>query len=424
MRRPSLIFFALLSSLALWSSLGCGAKTGLDTPDAVVDAAPDVMMDAELPPARCIEVPPGTDVVRADFTVPVTLAVVDVFFLIDATASMTDEIENVRERLADVVVPGTRREIPDAAFGLAFVGEFPVDPHGPRRVRPYELRSTITTDILQIEAQLETVPTWGNHDDPEAQIEGLYQVVTGEGLDPWIDPTLGCPRGGVGGVCFRTDSLPVIVLITDAPMHNGPPGVLPVEPYEFEGPHSYAETMNELRSAGIRVIGLGASDARRPSPLPHLREVANDTGATAEGGTLVFDIGSTGDGVGVGIVDAIRSLAEGLPLDVDALVEDVAGDELDARALVSAVRPLRAEPMSGVREVGEGVFIGVQPGTLVTFQLEVDASAIPASDSTRRVPARIIFRAFGRSRLGREDVVIVLPGMDGGGCEDPAGERG
>jgi hypothetical protein len=107
---------------------------------------------------------------------------------------------------------------------------------------------------------------------------------------------------------------------------------------------------------------------------------------------------------------------------VDAIVQDVPGDELDARTLVSAVRPLRADPADGVREITGTEFVGVVPGTRVTFEVEIDASGLAPSDSTRRVPARIIFRAFGRSRLGREDVVIVLPGMDGGGCEDPERE--
>ncbi len=413
---------AVSTLVALLCASACGAKTGLDTPDGMVaDAAVDAVVDAAIPP-RCIEVPPGTDVVRADFTVPVTLAVVDVFFLIDATASMTDEIDNVRERLADVVVPGTRAQIPDAAFGLAFLGEFPVEPHGPGRVRPYELRSAITEDIRQIEAQLEVVPVWGNRDDAEAQVEALYQVATGEGLDPWIEPSLGCPRGGLGGVCFRRDSLPVVMLITDAPMHNGPPGVPPVDPYEFEGPHQYGETMDALRSGGIRVIGLGARDARRDSPIAHLRAVARDTDAVGPSGPLAFDIGSRGDEVGAGIVDAVRSLAEGLPLDVDAVAQDVPGDEIDARTLVAAIRPLRADPMTGIREISGDDFLGVEPGTQVTFQIEIDVSDLLPSDSTRRVPALIIFRAFGRSRLGRQEVVIVLPGMDGGGCEDPGGE--
>jgi len=414
------LIFALL--VAAGACFGCGAKTGVDVPDAGPE---EPEPDAGPPPvvSRCIEVPPGAGVVRADFTAPVSLAVVDVFFLIDATASMVDEIDNVRERLADIVVPGTRAAIPDAAFGLAFVGEFPVEPHGPPSVRPYELRSVITDDVTQVEAQLESIPEWGNFDDAEAQVEALYQVATGAGLAPWIDPSFGCSRGGIGGVCFRDDSLPVVVLITDAPMHNGPPRTAPIEPYEFSGPHSYLETVAALNSAGIFVIGLGARDPGRLQPMAHLRALAQDTGAVADGRSMAFDIGSRGDGVGEGIVDAVRTLAERLPLDVDALVQDVPGDAYDARLLVRAVRPLRAEPASGVRELAEDSFLGVTPGTQVTFQLEIDPSAIAPSESTRRVPARILFRAFGRSRLGSQDVVIVLGGVDGGGCDEPDEEE-
>ncbi len=68
---------------------------------------------------------------------------------------MSDEIDNVRNRLSDVVVPGVRAAIPDAAFGLALLGEFPVEPFGPPTVRPYELRAPVTRDVVRVEGGLE-----------------------------------------------------------------------------------------------------------------------------------------------------------------------------------------------------------------------------------------------------------------------------
>jgi hypothetical protein len=407
-----------LASLVLAGPLGagCGAKTGLHEPDGgVVDAFVPEEMDAGAP-TRCIEVPPDGGPVTAAFTVPVSLAVVDVFFLIDATASMVDEIDNVRSGLRTSVVPGVRAAIPDAAFGVALVGEFPVEPFGPRDVSPYEMRSLITRDLLQIEGALDEVPSWGNFDDPEAQVEGLYQVATGEGLGEFIPPSFGCPGGGSGGACFRGESLPVIVLITDAPFHNGPG-----ESEMYRGisppPHSFEEAVDALVERGIFVIGLGARDVGRPSPLGDLRAIAEATGAVDEAGNvLAFDIGSRGDGVDDGIVRAIERLAAGLPLDVDAVVEDSPGDAIDARMLVTEVRPREADPADGIAGIEGDTFLGVVPGTRVTFEIVVDASGLPPSESTRRIPARIIFRAFGRSRVGREDIVIVIPGADGGGC--------
>ena len=413
---------ALLAILPF--AIACGAKTGLYVPDADIDApdaaedAPVDVFDAGMPPP-CIEVPRDGGTVRASLDLPVELAVVDVMFLLDATASMLDEIDTIRRRLRDRVVPGVRALIPDAAFGVALVGEFPVDPHGPGDVAPYDLRVPITTDVLTVEAALDSLPSWGNFDEPEAQVEGLYQVATGEGLDPWIAPSFGCAGGGLGGGCFRRDSLPVILLITDAPMNNGPPGVSPMSSYAFTGPHSYADAIRAVRALGVLVIGLGAHDPISMSAMPHLRAVARDTGAVdSDGSPLAFNIGATGGGVGTGIVDAIRRLAEGVPLDVDAIIEDEPGDAIDARDLVVAVRPLSASPPDGVSGMTDTTFLGARPGTQVTFELELDASSVPPSREGIRVPAAVLFRAFGRSRLGRVPITIFIPGEDGGMCED------
>ena len=94
---------------------GCGAKTGLDAPDAQLDsgldAGIDAGQDAGPPPRPCIEVPVDAGPVRASFDVPAELAVVDLMFLIDSTGSMTDEIDAVREGLRGRVVPGVRAAI-------------------------------------------------------------------------------------------------------------------------------------------------------------------------------------------------------------------------------------------------------------------------------------------------------------------------
>ncbi|MFW6087438.1 MAG: hypothetical protein ACODAG_09550, partial [Myxococcota bacterium] len=249
---------------------------------------------------------------------------------------------------------------------------------------------------------------------PEAQVEALYQAATGEGLGGWIEPSTGCPGGGLGGVCFRRQSLPVILLITDAPFHDGPPGVSPHAPYDlYPPPHQYADAVRVLRDLGVLVVGLGANDAGRLSPLPHLRELAADTGAVADGRPLVIDIGSSGSGVDHNVVDAVRRLASEVPLDVFAEVEDVPGDAFDARERVAAVHALEASPPDAVDSVESDHFRGVMPGAEVTFALEVTADGVDPGDTTLRIPARVVFRAFDRSRLGVQPIEIVI---GPGGC--------
>ena len=403
--------------------IGCGSKTGLDAPDfdAGVDAGPPPP-----PPRPCIEAPIEAGEVRAELNIPASLAVIDVMFLIDSTGSMADEIDAVRRGLRERVVPGIRGAIPDAAFGVALFGEFPVRPHGPDRVRPYELRSPITTDVTRVEAALDETPTWGNRDDPEAAIEGLFQVATGRGYGTpgtpgFIPASSGCPRGGFGGACFRDDALPIIMLITDAPMHNGPPDVEPLAPYLFSpAPHGYAETIAAIRRLNILVVPLAASDPGRPSPAPHLRAVARDTGSLdAAGQPLFFDIGGRGDRIGEEIVNAVQFIAADVPLDVDAIAEDVPGDEVDANLVLRGVRALSASPPDNVDRIEGDTFFGVVPNTELTFVVVVDASDLEPSPTRRVFPARILFRASGRSRLEVRELDIVVPGDDGIGCDLP-----
>jgi hypothetical protein len=109
-------------------------------------------------------------------------------------------------------------------------------------------------------------------------------VATGEGLSPWILGSVGCPGGGVGGPCFRTDAFRILMVVTDAPMHEGPPGVEPVAPYDFEGPHDYAATTAAVEAADLFVIGLGATDLGRPTPFEHLAALGRDTGSVDASG--------------------------------------------------------------------------------------------------------------------------------------------
>jgi predicted small lipoprotein YifL len=410
------------SALAALAALsGCGARSGLDLPDAQPDAAhPDAgAPDAAAP--VCVELPPDTGVLTAELATPARLRVIDVLFLVDASASMRDEIRNVREGLRRIVVPAVRDAVPDAWFGVAWVGELPVEPYGLPGILPYALATPLTDDVGVVEAALDGAPVWGNLDDPEAQVEALYQAATGAGLGDLVPPSLGCARGGEGGACFRRDALPVIVLITDAPFHDGPPGVPPIAPYDrlplgFTRPHGWDATVLALRERGIVVVGVGARDARVPSPLPHLRAIARETGAVdARGAPLVIDVGADASGTGAGVAGAVLRLAGEAPLDVLASVEDVPGDGVDGTPLVIGIRPLRAEPRGGVRAVAADRFLGVTPGTRLVFALDVAPPGgvlprFPRPAGARRFPLRVVFRTPSRAAdLGAARVELVLP---------------
>ncbi|MFW6067160.1 MAG: vWA domain-containing protein [Myxococcota bacterium] len=404
---------------------GCGARTGLELPDAeplnqtdagVMDAGTDAGVDASIP---CIDVPFDAGPVEVGLETEAQIGRADIVFLVDSTASMQDEIDNIRSRLQNQLAPAIRDAIPDSQIGVATFEDFPVGTYGDRGDVPFQLMTTSTADLAQVQAAVNAIRTGDGADPPESQVEALYQLATGEGIGGFVPASPGCPTGGLGYACVRGDALPVVMLFTDAPFHNGPGGRNP-----YVGitppPHTYGQMLDEIDRLGMRVIGFGSGggDERRD-----LRQVAVDTGAVDRSGTpLVYDIGVRGQRLGTDVVDAIRTFASDAVFDVDVVLRDpVPGDGVDVTGFVEQVVPLRAEPPEGVEsiDVEAGVFRGVRAGTVVVYELVVRNDAVVPGPEPQEFRLDVLFRGDERARLARESVLLIIPGEDGRGCDAP-----
>ena len=398
--------------LFLWLA-GCGAKTGLLVPER--DAAPDAEVDASAP-AQCIVIDFESGDLVVDLSTSAQLAVADVLFLVDVTGSMSQEISNIQRRLRDRIVPGIAEEIPDVGIGVAYFADFDVGDYGLADDVPFRLIQTITTDLVAAQAAVDQLPLLDGNDGPESQVEAMYQVGTGEGFGSYVPPSFGCPTGGTGYPCFRREALPVLLMFTDAPFHNGPTGG-----YPYSGisplPHSWNEAVDALRSLGVSFIGLDSAGFTDLGGVQDMRATGVALGTVdVDGNSLVFDIGDDGSGLDQTVVDAVKTLANRVRFDVDAIVEDVPGDEYDGRQLVPAIVPLAADPANGVQSIDATAFRGVIPGTRVTFAATVRNDVIPRAPEPIVIPIRIVFRGNFRTTLKVEEVNLVIPGLNGESC--------
>jgi predicted small lipoprotein YifL len=420
---------AVTAALALACLLaGCGAKTGLDVPDAQVDAGMDAGPDAMIP---CIEIPIDGGIVDLPLQTEVELGRADVVFAIDTTASMSQEIDQIRGNLREQLVPGIRAAIRDSQLGVTTFADFPERSCGDAEEGdlPFRLVLPVSDDIGRVQSAVDSIGLDNGSDEPESQVEALFQIATGEGVGRWVPASFGCATGGFGYPCFRTDALPVVLLFTDASFHNGPGGANPYAescPVVASAAHDYDDAVAALNASGIRVIGLFSG---RPGDrgLDHLRQIARDTDAVSAGEPLVFDIGQRGERLSESVIQAITTLADVVEFDVDTQLFDVdRTDAVDPRDFVEAVIPLRAEPMDGVREIDfdAGVFRGVRTGTLVVFQLRLRAGAVAPGVGPQRFLLEVVFRGDMRTRIGSIIIEIVIPGADGTGCEMGSGVVG
>ena len=416
---------ALLGALAL-ATVGCGAKTGLDVPDG----GPDIGIDAPLP---CIDIPLDPDAgppIELPLSTEARLERADVLFLIDVTASMGAEIDQIRERLRDRLAPAIYRQIPDTQFAVSTHADFAFGEFGTGGDTPFTLFLPMSGDLNRVQAAMGEVMLGNGNDIPESQVEALFQVATGNGLMglsatgrpvTWVPPSLGCPRGGFGYPCFRDDALPVVFLFTDAVFHNGPDGENPYLPTLVGTPTAtYSQAIAALNDNGIRVIGFwsGGDD----DGIETLRRTALDTEATRrDGSPLVFDIGRSAERLDDRVVEAMQDFADGIVLDIDAVALDPTPDDgFDVRTLIEALVPLRAEPMDGIGgiDTAAGMFLQVQAGTEVIFQLRVRNGVVAPTTEPQEFLIDVQFRGDGRSNLGVRRVRIVIPALDGRGCDD------
>jgi hypothetical protein len=377
----------------------------------------------------------------------------DVHFSVDTTASFGEEIDAMQRDLERRIVPELEDRVDDVAFGVSRFEDFPVRPFGAETDRPFQLLTPIETDLRRVGSAVAALdsPLGQGGDPPEAGAEALWQLATGEGLAPHIDPFRASPgaTGTLGGAGFREGALHGIVHITDAPVH-APADYRP----SIEGTHGLQAAIDALGELDVRVLGIASGAAARP----HLEQLALATSATTvpdDGGScstgidgsanapvggrcpLVFDVREDGTGLTGAVVDAIVGL-----------VQTVRYDEVYGRALqdpfdfVRAIAATEAEPepstpapeLADRRPPGDGVddtFIQVRSGTRLHFEVRLQNRTLPpAADYEQTLRLRVEIRGDGRV-LEERTLRVVVPrgrpgaadagaGLDGGSSQDAA----
>lgn len=177
----------------------------------------------------------------ANVNVNGTISAADAYILMDTTGSMGGEIAQLVTDLtsgtfADPIqcpaatdsglVGALKCVVPDIWIGVGQFHEVPVLPHGnPFTHAPYHHLLDTTNNLQYLIDAVAGLTTRSNKDLPEAGSQALYSVVTGEGLGPWVPNRGACPSspsGRWGYPCFRPTTLPIIIIFSDAGMHNGP----------------------------------------------------------------------------------------------------------------------------------------------------------------------------------------------------------
>ena len=207
--------------------------------------------------------PPGTAATGTYPDIELQLKSADVYVLQDASGSMNEEIANIRTNLSSGtigigstcaagmgggLIGAIRCAIPNSEFGSGMTREYPRSSNDDYQT-PFTPLLDITTSLSTAQRVINAYTTQPNNQGwPEATGQALYAIGSGRGLSRWLPDRGTCPNGGRGYPCFRTDAIPIVLVITDAPFNNGPTG------------NAYASVYNGIAGANLpRSITLDAT---------------------------------------------------------------------------------------------------------------------------------------------------------------------
>ncbi|MBZ0118333.1 MAG: hypothetical protein K8H88_15125, partial [Sandaracinaceae bacterium] len=174
-----------------------------------------------------------------------------------------------------------------------------------------------------------------------------------------------------------------------------------------------SDTVTALNAIGAKVLGLYSGGDGGLGRLD-LEQLAMATGAVRGNGTpLVFDISRDGSFLASGVIEAVRTLVDEVPLDVDVVIEGVPGGPFSASSFVREVVAVEAIPASGaVRRPDR--FDDVLPGTRVVFAIRLANDLIPQTDVAQSFFLIVVLRGDRVTRLEETLVRIVVPPVGGG----------
>lgn len=354
-----------------------------------------------------------------DLDFSTSLKAVDIYVLLDRSGSMSAEIASVKANLSTVVsnltcpvgapTPGC---IPDLWAGAATIG------YQGSGVAAFQ-----NWVDVQPNANFSAVPVSepGGSNVNEPLTFAAYSAVTGAGGSaygmgsvPARTTCAGSPAGaaGFGFGCFRADALSVVLLATDERPLGGSGTV--------QNPLWNPVVRDAFLAKRARLVGI-LGEAAAAGTNTDLQTMARDTGAVDAANNnapLVFN--GFGNGAATAIENGIRTLATGLPLDINATTTDDPADTVDAIAsFVDHLETLQLgtpECANGLNDVDTNAdsfddkFLQVRTGTPVCWKVvsKQNTTVMPTAEP-QLFRATVTVYGDGVTVLDTRDVFFLVP---------------
>ena len=362
--------------------------------------------------------------VSSDLDFSTKLQAVDLYVMLDRSGSMSAEISSIKTNLSNVV-----RNVACPPYGVGTPGNCIPDLWAGAGTIGYQGGGATAFQNwvdIQPNASFAGVPITdgGGSNSAEPLTFGAYAAVTGQGGASFSmgsvparatcngSPAKNAGYQTFGYPCFRQGALPVVLLATDEPPFGGGD--------TYATPAWTSVVKPQFLSTKAKVVGI-LGDGLSGSTQSDLQQMARDTGAIdLMNGNAPLVFNGSGASAASAIQTGILRLANGLPLDLNAVTTDDATDSVDA--IGAFIDHLETQQL-GTAACASGLtvqdtngdsfkdkFVGVRTGTPVCWKVvSKQNTTVVATDAPQMFRATVAVYGDGVTQLDTRDVFFLVP---------------
>ncbi|MDQ3036941.1 MAG: hypothetical protein M3Y87_31400 [Myxococcota bacterium] len=389
--------------------------------------------------------PPG-DHPRREFTFQTRLRSADIFFLVDTTGSMGGTVTEVQSQLQSTIIPGIDAALGadgDARYGLAAHGDFADG--GDNHDGALTIYSNLSADPAVAQAATSNLRASAGGDTPESQVPAMAALIEGTAFGDYdggsptptsgpahpnapktptrmVDTRVDCPGVGpddpvpFGWGCFVPGRVPIIVLMSDAPMNNGPGRAQRYT--SVAGPVPlYDQLVASLSARGAIFVGVSVGFQ---GGTDEYRQLATATSSFRGDGTTPLVFEGTQSETSRLVIEALTEILGESRQDITTRTEpDAAEARLpagrDTTDFITAITPVRGIPdaPAGYDSHDATTFYNVAPDTLVVFEADFYNDFQPGTETAQVFRATILTVGRAGAVVDSRDVFMVVPAAGG-----------
>jgi hypothetical protein len=408
---------------------------------------------------------PYGETAEREFDFSTRIRAVDIVFMTDTTGSMGGTISEVQSTLESTIVPGVAEALgadADARYALAAHGDF--QEGGWNYSGNMAMIQPLTFDVAAVRRATGSLMASSGGDGPESMVPAMHAAITGIGFPSYVDssgggcdaslrsavaaawpagsggdacgpvrnmdPVRDCGMGpddalAYGWACFQEGRVPIMVLFSDAPWHNGPnmsdDGIAPGGNF-YAGSTPDAPTwpdlVNAMTERGAYFVGIDVS-SWGDNTYNNSLELARLTGTVDGSGAPIAFNGSPST-IAANVIDAIQRIAGTTRQDITTRVDpDTTETRIaapnDTASFIDGVTPLRGVPdaPTGFERFDATTFYDVAPSTRVYFRVDFNNDFQLGSDVAQVFRATITVVGRAGSEVDSRMVFIVVPAAGG-----------